>query len=427
MVNLATKFFESVSRDTDPEIVELLQKELYRQQTQVDLIASENLVSKAVLNSLANVTTNKYAEGYPGKRYYGGCRYVDEIETIAIDRARKLFNCEYANVQPHSGSQANQAVFLALLTPGDAMLGMSLNAGGHLTHGASPNMSGKWFNAIHYGVDNETGLIDYGVVEDLAKKNKPKLLVAGASAYSRRIDFKAMKEIADSVGALLLADVAHYSGLIVADQYPSPFPYADIVTTTTHKTLRGPRGGMILSNNHDHMKKINSAIFPGLQGGPLMDIITAKAIAFGEALRPEFKIYAKNIIENARELASSIASRGYKIVTGGTDSHMLLVDLTDKDVTGKDAEAGLMEVNIVCNKNTVPNETRSPFITSGIRLGTPSGTTRGFGVVEFKNIGNLICDVLDELKPGSQNMEKTKAQVLQQIKILCDNFPIYNF
>jgi glycine hydroxymethyltransferase len=409
MANIKTKFFESKSQDTDPLVAGLIQNELHRQQTEINLIASENFVSKSVLDSLANVATNKYAEGYPGKRYYGGCRYVDAIEILAIERITQLFNCGYANVQPHSGSQANQAVFLAFLKPGDTVLGMGLNAGGHLTHGAAPNMSGKWFNAVHYGVDPETGLIDYDIVAELAKKNKPKLLIAGASAYSRRIDFKIMKEIANSVDALLLADVAHYSGLIVAGEYPSPFPHADIVTTTTHKTLRGPRGGVILTDNPDHIKKINSAIFPGLQGGPLMDIITAKAIAFGEALRPEFKIYVKNILENAKELSSSIAERGYKIVTGGTDSHMLLVDLSDKDITGKDAERALVDAGIVCNKNTVPNETRSPFVTSGIRLGTPAGTTRGFGVAEFKKIGNLICDILGE------------------IKNLCESFPIYNF
>jgi len=423
---MVTNFFKSKLHDTDPAIANLLEKELHRQQTQVNLIASENLVSKAVLDSLANVTTNKYAEGYPGKRYYGGCVYVDEIETLAIERAKQLFKCEYANVQPNSGSQANQAIFLAFLNPGDTILGMGLNAGGHLTHGAAPNLSGKWFNAIHYGVDPETGLIDYNVVEALAKEHKPKLLIAGASAYSRQIDFKAMRDIADKVGALLMADIAHYAGLIVGDQYESPFPYADFATTTTHKTLRGPRGGMILTNNADHIKKINSAIFPGLQGGPLMDIITAKAVSFAEALHPDFKIYAKNIIANARELAATIASRGYKIVTGGTDSHMLLVDLTDKDITGKDAELALSNAGIVCNKNTVPNEARSPFITSGIRLGTPCGTTRGFGVKEFKEIGDLICDVLGEIKSEPQARETLQGKILSQVQALCSKFPIYN-
>ena len=419
-------FFKSNLQETDPLISELIKKEIYRQQTQINLIASENLVSKAVLESLATVGTNKYAEGYPGKRYYGGCEYVDEVEALAIKRAKQLFKCEYANVQPHSGSQANQAVFLAFLKPGDTILGMNLNAGGHLTHGAAPNLSGKWFNAIHYGVDTESGLLDYNVIEDLAKKNSPKILIAGASAYSRQIDFKIMKEIANSVGALLLADVAHYAGLIVGEQYPSPFPYADVVTTTTHKTLRGPRGGMILTNNIDYAKKINSAIFPGLQGGPIMNTITAKAVSFGEALTPGFRVYAKDILENARELAATIADRGYKIVTGGTDSHMLLVDLTDKNITGKDAEIALGNAGIVCNKNTIPKETRSPFITSGIRLGSPTCTTRGFGIVEFKKIGNLVCDILDEIQSEAQNIEEVQKKTVNQIQILCKKFPIYN-
>jgi glycine hydroxymethyltransferase len=426
MVNLTTRFFGSTVQEADPVIAELMQQELHRQQTQINLIASENLVSKAVLDSLANVSTNKYAEGYPGKRYYAGCAYVDEIETLAIERAKQLFNCGYANVQPHSGSQANQAVFLAFLNPGDTILGMGLNAGGHLTHGAAPNLSGKWFNAIHYGVDPQSGLLDYNVIEDLAKKHKPKLLIAGASAYSRQIDFKVMKDIAKGVGALLMADIAHYAGLIVGGQYQSAFPYADFATTTTHKTLRGPRGGVILSNDPDYAKKINSAIFPGLQGGPIMNLITAKAVAFAEALHPDFKVYAKNILENARALSAAIAERGYKIVTGGTDSHMLLVDLTDKEITGQEAEALLVGAGIVCNKNTVPNETRSPFVTSGIRLGTPTGTTRGFGLSEFKKIGNMICDVLDEAKSGAQAIEKAQGQALKSIQTLCESFSIYN-
>jgi len=426
MTKNETRVFESKLQDMDPEIADLLEKETRRQQTQINLIASENLVSRAVMDSIANVTTNKYAEGYPGKRYYGGCMYVDEIETLAIERAKQLFKCEYANVQPHSGSQANQAVFLAFLKPGDTVLGMNLNAGGHLTHGAAPNLSGKWFNAISYGIDPESGLLDYGIVADLAKQNKPKLIIAGASAYSRHIDFKIMKEIAGSVGALLMADVAHYAGLIVADQYPSPFPHADVVTTTTHKTLRGPRGGMILTNNPDYIKKINSAVFPGLQGGPILNLITAKAVSFAEALQPEFKTYAKNILKNTKELSATIADRGYKIVTGGTDSHMFLVDLNDKDITGKDAELALGDAGIVCNKNTVPGETRSPFITSGLRFGTPTCTTRGFGLVEFKKVGNLICDILDEIKAGSQNIEKVRDTTLDQIQTLCTRFPIYN-
>jgi glycine hydroxymethyltransferase len=408
----------------DPEIAQLLDSEVHRQNDQINLIASENLVSRAVLESLANVTTNKYAEGYPGKRYYAGCQFVDEIETLAIERAKQLFKCEFANVQPHAGCQANQAVFLAFLQPGDTILGMNLSAGGHLTHGAAPSLSGKWFNAIHYGVNQETGLIDYDVVADLAKQHRPKLVIAGASAYSRHIDFKLFKDIAQSVGALLLADVAHYSGLIVTEHYPSPFPYADIVTTTTHKTLRGPRGGMILTNDPAYAKKINSAVFPGLQGGPIMNIITSKAVAFKEALQPEFKEYAKAVIANARVLSSVIMSRGYKIVTDGTDCHMLLIDLSPQGITGKDAEEALTACSIICNKNTVPGETLSPFITSGIRLGSPTCTTRGFGIKEFEEVGHIVCDVLDSLKLGS--IEDTKANVLNKVALLCKNFPIYN-
>lgn len=425
MVCTATKIFKSCLAETDPLISGMIKKEIERQRNQVNLIASENLVSRAVLEALSNVGTNKYAEGYPSKRYYGGCEYVDEMEDLAIKRATQLFGCEYANVQPHSGSQANQAVFLAFLKPGDTILGMNLNAGGHLTHGAAPNLSGKWFNAIQYEVDKKTGLLDYDIIADIAKKNSPKLLIAGASAYARKIDFKIMKQIADSVGALLLADIAHYSGLIAANQYPSPFPYADIVTTTTHKTLRGPRGGMILSNNQDYIKKINSAIFPGLQGGPIMNIIAAKAVCFAEALHSDFKLYTKQVIKNAHILAETIKNRGYKIVTDGTDSHMILVDLTDKEITGKDAERMLERVGIICNKNTVPNETRSPFVTSGIRLGTPAGTTRGFNVIEFEKIGNLVCDILESLKTDEANIAKVQQATFSQAQDLCHIFPIY--
>ncbi|NRA73599.1 MAG: serine hydroxymethyltransferase [Rickettsiales bacterium] len=425
MVCTATKIFKSCLAETDPLISGMIKKEIERQRNQVNLIASENLVSRAVLEALSNVGTNKYAEGYPSKRYYGGCEYVDEMEDLAIKRATQLFGCEYANVQPHSGSQANQAVFLAFLKPGDTILGMNLNAGGHLTHGAAPNLSGKWFNAIQYEVDKKTGLLDYDIIADIAKKNSPKLLIAGASAYARKIDFKIMKQIADSVGALLLADIAHYSGLIAANQYPSPFPYADIVTTTTHKTLRGPRGGMILSNNQDYIKKINSAIFPGLQGGPIMNIIAAKAVCFAEALHSDFKLYTKQVIKNAHILAETIKNRGYKIVTDGTDSHMILVDLTDKEITGKDAERMLERVGIICNKNTVPNETRSPFVTSGIRLGTPAGTTRGFNVIEFEKIGYLVCDILESLKTDEANIAKVQQATFSQAQDLCHIFPIY--
>jgi glycine hydroxymethyltransferase len=417
-------FFEDSLVKTDPEIALLLDKELLRQNNQINLIASENIVSKAVLDSLANVTTNKYAEGYPGKRYYAGCQFVDGIENLAIDRAKKLFKCEFANVQPNSGCQANQAVFLAFVKPGDTILGMDLSAGGHLTHGAGASLSGKWFNAISYGVNQQTGLIDYDVVADLAKQHKPKLIIAGASAYSRFIDFKLFKDIAKSAEAILLADVAHYSGLIVAEQYPSPFPHADVVTTTTHKTLRGPRGGMILTNDPAYAKKINSAVFPGLQGGPIMNIITAKAVAFKEALQLDFTQYAKAVINNARMLSSVITSRGYKVVTGGTDCHMALLDLSFEGITGKEAEEALTSASIICNKNTVPGETLSPFITSGIRIGSPTCTTRGFSAKEFEEVGHLICDVLKSLKLGT--IADVRASILKKVALLCRDFPIYN-
>ena len=422
--SLFNSFFKADFRAADPEVFGFVQKELGRQQTQIELIASENIVSTAVLQALANITTNKYAEGYPGKRYYGGCEYVDHIETIAINRAKELFKCGYANVQPHSGSQANQAVFFALLSPGDTILGMSLTSGGHLTHGAAPNMSGRWFNPVFYGLHKDTEEIDYDQVESQAKTHKPKIIIAGASAYSRRIDFKRFREIADSVGAYLMADIAHYAGLIASGLYPSPIEYADAVTTTTHKTLRGPRGGMILSNNEDVAKKINSSIFPGIQGGPILNIITAKAVAFKEALSDDFKLYSRQVIDNAQELAKTLQHKGYRVVTGGTDCHLCLIDLTDHGLTGKDAEKSLERAHLTCNKNTVPNETKSPFITSGIRVGSPAATTRGFTSADFNTVGTLIADVLDGLKHGAENAvaeEKAKAVALD----LCAKYPIY--
>jgi len=418
-------FFKTSFAEQDLEVFDLVKKELKRQQNQIELIASENIVSAAVLEALSNVTTNKYAEGYPGKRYYGGCEYVDQIESTAIERAKQLFKCAYANVQPHSGSQANQAVFFALLNPGDVILGMSLNSGGHLTHGAAPNLSGKWFQPIFYGLDPQTEEIDYNQVESLAKMHKPKLIIAGASAYPRKIDFKKFRDIASSVGAYLMADIAHYAGLIASGLYPSPIDYADVITTTTHKTLRGPRGGMILSNNEDIGKKVNSAIFPGIQGGPILNIITAKAVAFKEALSEDFRDYSKNVIENAKSMSKALLNRGYRLVTGGTDCHMCLVDLTERGITGKDAEKALEYAHLTCNKNTVPNETRSPFITSGIRLGSPACTTRGFNVDDFAYVGSLISDVLDNLRTqgiANLNVVDTKQKVIE----LCAKYPIYN-
>lgn len=420
---MMNKFFSNKLRDTDPDIEASLKKELDRQQTTLELIASENIVSKAVLDAISNVLTNKYAEGYPHKRYYGGCEFADEVEEMAIERAKLLFKCDYVNVQPHSGSQANQAVFFSLLSPGDTILGMSLNEGGHLTHGAAPNISGRWFNAVQYGVDSNTGLINYDRFESLAKEHKPKMIIVGGSAYPREIDFKRARDIADSVGSYLLADIAHYSGLITSGYYPSPADYADVMTTTTHKTLRGPRGGMIMSNNPDLFKKLNSAIFPGLQGGPLMNIIAAKAVAFKEALSPEFKLYSKNVIDNAKALGEAIVKRGYKLVTGGTDCHLILVDLKDQDFTGKDADASLDRAGITCNKNTVPGETRSPFVTSGIRLGSPALTSRGFKESDFELVGNLICDVFDGLKGGDNNAVEKKVK--EQVRALCNKHPIY--
>ena len=419
-------FFTADLAQTDPDLKSAIDRELERQKNQIELIASENIVSKAVLQAQGSVLTNKYAEGYPNRRYYQGCEFVDISEQMAIDRAKKMFNCEYVNVQPHSGAQANQGVFFALLQPGDTFLGMSLDAGGHLTHGAAPNQSGKWFNAVQYGL-NEEGYIDYEEVESLAKEHKPKLIVAGASAYPRIIDWKRFREIADMVGAYLFVDMAHYAGLIAGGSYPSPLPHAHVVTTTTHKTLRGPRGGMILSNDPDMGKKFNSAIFPGLQGGPLEHVIAAKAVAFGEALKPDFKTYAKNVIENAKILADTLIEGGLDIVSGGTDSHIVLVDLRPMGLTGKAADLALEHAGITCNKNAVPNDPAPPMVTSGIRLGTPAGTTRGFGPAEWKEIGTLILEVLTGLKDnGEEGNGDCEKAVRAKVKTLCGRFPIYN-
>ena len=425
IVNKKMDFFTSGLSHVDPDIAFFLRKELNRQRNQIELIASENIVSAAVLEALATVPTNKYAEGYPGKRYYSGCEYVDEIESIAIERAKLLFDCKYVNVQPHSGSQANHAVFFALLNPGDTILGMSLNEGGHLTHGAAPNFSGKWFNAVHYGVSKKDHFIDYDEVERLAKEHKPKMIIAGGSAYPRKIDFERFSEIAKKVDAFLFADIAHYAGLISSKLYPSPMKFADVVTTTTHKTLRGPRGGMIMSNREDLFKKLNSAIFPGTQGGPIMNIITAKAVAFKEALQPDFKNYSRAVIKNAQAMGEAMKKNGYNLVTGGTDCHMLLIDLTDKNLTGKSAEASLEKAGIACNKNTVPGETKSPFITSGIRVGSPAGTTRGFGEKEFTQIGHMICHVLAGLAGGPEDNSAVEKETLAKVRILCNDHKIY--
>ncbi len=419
------KFFSAPLEQIDPEIFGVLNSELVRQQDEIELIASENYVSRAVLEAAGSVLTNKYAEGYPGKRYYGGCHVVDVAEELAIGRAKQLFGCEFANVQPHSGSQANQGVFLAVLKPGDTILGMGIDAGGHLTHGAAPNMSGKWFNAIHYGVRHDTGIIDYEQVERLAREHRPRLIIAGGSAYARVIDFKRFREIADEVGALLLVDMAHFAGLVAGGVHPSPFPHAHIATTTTHKTLRGPRGAIILTNDADLAKKINSAIFPGLQGGPLMHIIAAKAVAFGEALRPEFKAYAGAVVDNAKALGESLKGGGLELVSGGTDTHLLLVDLRPKGLTGKAAEAALGHAHITVNKNGVPFDPQKPAITSGIRVGSPAGTTRGFGVKEFSEIGAMIVTVLDGLKAGEGKSKAAAEAVKAEAIALCNRFPIY--
>jgi glycine hydroxymethyltransferase len=418
-------FFGASLAQSDPELFASVREELSRQQDQIELIASENIVSRAVLEAQGSVLTNKYAEGYPGRRYYGGCEFVDVAERLAIERARALFGCAFANVQPHSGAQANQAVFLALLQPGDTILGMSLAAGGHLTHGASANQSGKWFRAVQYGVRRDDHLIDYDEVARLAAEHRPKLLIAGGSAYPRVIDFARFRAIADSVGARFLVDMAHFAGLVAGGVYPSPLPHAHVVTTTTHKTLRGPRGGMILSNDEELGKKINSAVFPGLQGGPLMHVVAAKAVAFGEALRPEFRAYVAQVVENARAMAAVLAERGSAIVSGGTDSHLMLVDLRPKRLTGKAAEASLERAGITCNKNGVPFDPEKPTLTSGVRLGTPAGTTRGFGVAEFRLVGELIDEVLNALSRNPDGDAQVERAVREKVRALCARFPIY--
>ena len=419
-------FFTKGLAESDPEIAGWIGKELGRQRDKIELIASENICSKAVLEAAGSVLTNKYAEGYPGKRYYGGCEYVDEIETLAIERAKKLFGSNFANVQPNSGSQMNQAVFLALLQPGDTFMGLDLNAGGHLTHGSPVNMSGKWFNPVAYTVRPDDHLIDMDEVARIARENKPKLIICGATAYSREWDFARFREIADEVGAYLLADMSHFSGLVAGGVHSSPVPHAHVTTTTTHKSLRGPRSGIILSNDEAIAKKINSAIFPGLQGGPLMHIIAAKAIAFAEALQPEFKAYARAVAANAKALAASLQEQGIDIVSGGTDNHLMLVDLTSKEITGKATEKGLDRASITCNKNGIPNDTRSPFVTSGIRLGTPAATTRGFGVEEFRQVGQLIAEVVEGLrKNGEEGDAQVEASVRARVEELCARFPIY--
>ena len=418
-------FFKLKLQDADKELYNSIRDEFTRKQNHIELIASENIVSRAVLEAQGSVLTNKYAEGYPSKRYYGGCEHVDVSENLAIERAKKLFDCKFANVQPHSGAQANGAVYLALLKPGDTTLAMSLNSGGHLTHGAKPAQSGKWFNALHYEVDKKTGLIDYNAVEKLALDNKPKLIIAGGSAYSRIIDFKKFREICDKVGAYLLVDMAHLSGLVAGGAYPNPTKYADVVTSTTHKVLRGPRGGIILTNNEELAKKFNSAIFPGLQGGPLMHVIAAKAVCFKEALSDEFKTYTKNVINNAKVLSKSLSEKGFKIFSGGTDTHLMLLDLRSFKVTGKDAQSSLGRANITCNKNGIPFDTESPFITSGIRLGTPACTTRGFKENEFKLIAELIYKVIKGLSENKLDNSKIESEVKKEIIDLCSSFPIY--
>ena len=418
-------FFSRTLAEADPDIFGGIQGELARQKEQIELIASENIVSKAVLEAQGSVLTNKYAEGYPGRRYYGGCEYVDVTEDLARARAKALFGCAFANVQPHSGAQANQAVFMSLLTPGDTFLGMDLACGGHLTHGSPANQSGKWFRPVTYKVREDDHLIDYDHVAEMADREKPKLILAGASAYSRHIDFKRFREIADSVGAYLMVDMAHYAGLIAGGVYPDPLPHAHVVTTTTHKTLRGPRGGMVLSNDVDLGKKINSAVFPGLQGGPLEHVIAAKAVAFGEALKPEFKAYAQQVVDNARALAAVLVERGTHIVSGGTDSHLMLVDLRPKGVTGKAAEAALEHALMTCNKNGVPFDTAPFTVTSGVRLGTPAGTTRGFGVTEFQQIGHWIADVIDSMQGGDEADAEVSRRVAGEVRELTRRFPIY--
>ena len=425
---MSLKFFNDNIKDADPEVYETLKKELERQQNQIELIASENIASRAVLNAQGSVMTNKYAEGYPGNRYYGGCEFVDEAENIALEGVKELYNCKYANLQPHSGAQANQAVFLALLQPHDTILGMSLASGGHLTHGAKPNLSGKWFNPIQYGVKkdgNDKDLIDYEEVEALALEHKPKLIIAGASAYPRTIDWKKFRDIADKVGAYLLVDMAHYSGLIAGKQYPNPIEHAHIVTSTTHKTLRGARSAMILTNDETLIKKINSAVFPGLQGGPLMHVMAGKAVAFGEALKPEFQDYIKKVITNAKALSSSLVNNGFKIVTGGTDSHIVWLDLTPKGVTGDKAEKILEDVGIACNKNAIPYDPNPPKITSGLRFGTAAATSRGFNDSDFSEIGNMISEVLDNIHQSEDNQKQFISSMKDKVINMCKKYPIY--
>ena len=424
---MSNAFFTASLADQDSEIFSSIEQELGRQRHEIELIASENIVSRAVLEAQGSVMTNKYAEGYPGKRYYGGCHFVDIAENLAIDRAKELFGCGFANVQPNSGSQANQAVLLALSKPGDTILGMSLDAGGHLTHGAKPNLSGKWFNAVQYGVVAETGLLDYDQVEALALEHKPQIIVAGGSAYSREIDFAKFREIADKVDAILWVDMAHFAGLVAAGVHPSPFPHAHVATTTTHKTLRGPRGGMVLTNDEAIAKKINSAVFPGLQGGPLMHVIAAKAVAFKEALTDDYKSYMTNVKENAQVLAKTLVDGGLNIISSGTDTHLMLVDLQPKNVTGKATEASLGRAFITCNKNGVPNDPQSPFVTSGIRLGTPAATTRGFGPDEFRQVGDMILEVVNGLSEANSDDGNTAVEEAVKAKViaLTDKFPVY--
>ncbi|MBU2889205.1 serine hydroxymethyltransferase [Celeribacter halophilus] len=419
-------FFTEALASRDPDLFDSITKELGRQRHEIELIASENIVSAAVMEAQGSVLTNKYAEGYPGRRYYGGCEFVDITENLARDRAKELFDCKYVNVQPNSGSQANQGVFNALLKPGDTILGMNLASGGHLTHGASVNQSGKWFNAVQYGVRQQDQRLDYDQVRELALEHKPKLIVAGGSAIPRQIDFAKFREIADEVGALLMVDMAHFAGLVAGGEHPSPFPYADVATTTTHKTLRGPRGGMILTNDVEIAKKVNSAIFPGIQGGPLMHVIAAKAVAFGEALRPEFKTYAKQVIANAQALSDQLMKGGLDIVTGGTDTHVLLVDLRPKGVKGNATEKALERAHITCNKNGIPFDPEPPMVTSGVRLGTPAGTTRGFGEAEFRQIADWIVEVVDGLaQNGEEGNAEVEAKVKAEVEALCEKFPLY--
>jgi glycine hydroxymethyltransferase len=425
MVPFHKGFFENTLDESDPEVGRSISGELQRQQDQIELIASENIVSQAVLEAAGSVLTNKYAEGYPGRRYYGGCEFVDVSEDLARDRAKQLFGCGFANVQPHSGSQANAAVYFALMKPGDTLLGMSLAAGGHLTHGSAPSMSGKWFNAVQYGVGRDDCQIDFDEVERLAREHKPQVIVAGGSAYPRIIDFARFRKIADEVGAFFVVDMAHFAGLVAGGVHPSPFPHAHVATTTTHKTLRGPRGGMILTNDGDLAKKINSAIFPATQGGPLMHVIAAKAVAFGEALRPEFPGYARAVVDNARALAEVLSDGGFDIVSGGTDTHLMLVDLRPKGLTGNIAEASLERAGMTCNKNGVPFDPEKPTVTSGVRLGSPAATTRGFGIAEFRQVGEMICEVLDGLASSSNDNGAVEAAVRAKVGELCARFPIY--